>query len=186
MVRSGKCSAEPVLPRKGPMRSIATTFLCCAVVTLAACSTPYTPRPDRPFEAIAAEFTSSQSIALRNAQPNKEEVTSGRWRIDYNAWTYVAIAIADRELKKRGMTIAGDAGKTLDLAIESAVTESGFVKITSTIVLKVTTGDGYAGTYTGVNSSSMMANFERQIDGAMMRCVVQMLSDPRIVAYLTQ
>lgn len=161
-------------------------LIAAALLALGACATSYTPDPDRPFEAIAAEFTSAQRVALRNAQPNAEEVRSGPWWIDYHAWTGVAIAITDRELKKRGMTIAGDAGKTLDLAIESATTESGFVKITSTIVMKVTTGGGYTATFTGVNSSAMAANTKRQIDGAMMRVVVQMLSDPQIVEYLTK
>ena len=31
-----------------------------------------------------------------------------------------------------------------------------------------------------------MANLERQIDGAMMRVVVEMLKDPAIVKYLTE
>jgi hypothetical protein len=165
---------------------VSLLLLAASLLPLGACATRYTPKPDRPFEAIANEFTSTHRIALRNAQPNKEEVRTGPWLANYNAWTDVAIAITDRELQKRGMTLAADAGKTLDLAIESGITETGWVKITSTIVMRATTGDGYTATFTGVNSSAMAANTERQIDGAMMRCVVQMLSDPRIAAYLTQ
>lgn len=161
-------------------------ILAMSLSLLGACATSYTPSPDRPFEAIAQEFTSSHPIALRNAQPATEEVRSGPWYINYNAWTGVAIAIASRELSKRGMTAAADAKKTLDLAVQFATTESGFVKITSTVVMAVTTGDGYSATYTGLNSSAMVADTKRQVDGAMMRVVVQMLNDPKIVEYLTR
>ena len=51
---------------------------------------------------------------------------------------------------------------------------------------EVETGGGYRSTYTGRNGSAMMANAERQIDGAMMRVVVEMLKDPAIVRYLTE
>lgn len=161
------------------------TVVACLLI-LGACATAYTPDPGRPFEAIPNEFTSNHRITLRNAQPATEEVRSGRWYVNYNAWTDVALAITNRELTKRGMTIADGASKTLDLKVTSAVTESGWVTIASTIVMQATTGDGYTATYTGVNSSSMMANFERQVDGAMMRVVVQLLSDARIVEYLTK
>ena len=153
---------------------------------LAACATAYTPDPGRPFEPIKSEFKSSHRVTLRNAQPATEEVTSGPWIINYHAWTDVAITIANRELTNRGMTVADGAGKTLDLAIESAITESGFVKVTSTIVMRATTGDGYSATYTGLNSSAVMANAKRQVDGAMMRVVVELLNDPKIVEYLTK
>ncbi|MBL8730233.1 MAG: hypothetical protein JNM25_17575 [Planctomycetes bacterium] len=151
-----------------------------------ACATSYTPSPDRPFEAITTEFRSTNTVALMNAQPADEEVRSGRWYVNYHAWTDVAVTIARRELVARGMTVAEGGARQLRLSIESATTETGWVKITSQIVMRVETGDGYAATYTGVNSSSMVANFERQIDGAMMRVVVAMLSDPHIVAYLTK
>jgi hypothetical protein len=152
----------------------------------AACATRYTPSPDRPFEPIAAEFRSTHAIVLENDQPPGEEVVSGPWRIDYRAWTDVAIQITQRELQQRGMTVTADAPRRLKLAIEFATTETGWVKITSEVRLRVETGDGYRAVFTGTNSSAMAANTKRQIDGAMMRVVVAMLGDPKIVAYLTQ
>lgn len=156
------------------------------LTALTACKVSYTPSPDRPFEPIAKEFTSNQRVTLRNAQPKSEPETSGPWKIDYHAWTDVAIQIAERELKKRGVTIAPDAPKTIDLAVQFATTETGWVKITSTITMTATAGNGYTATYTGVNSSTMAADTKRQIDGAMMRVVVQLLSDPLVVDYLTK
>ncbi len=162
------------------------SLVVASALSLAACATAYTPSPDRPFEAIAQEFTSNQQVTLRNAQPKTEPETSGPWSIDYHAWTDVAIQIAERELTKRGMTIVPNAKKTIDLAVQFATTETGWVKITSTVTMTATTGGGHTATYTGVNSAAMAANTKRQIDGAMMRVVVQMLSDPLVVEYLTR
>ena len=52
------------------------------------------------------------------------------------------------------------------------------------IVMKVTTSDGYSATYTGENDS--LASMSREIDGAMMRVVHEMLMDPKIVEFLTK
>lgn len=153
---------------------------------LAACATSYTPSPDRPFEPIAAEFRSHNSVALVNAQPQTEEVVSGPWRIDYHAWTDVAIAITRRELEARGMTVQDSAPLRLELRVDHATTETGWVKITSQVQMHVATGGGHAADFTGTNSAAMAANTKRQIDGAMMRVVVAMLGDPAIVAYLTR
>jgi hypothetical protein len=161
-----------------------------AVLMLAACAspTPYTPDPGRPFEPIAAEFQTTNGIALINAQPDSEQVVSEgeHWLIDYHAWTDVAIAIAQRELTARGMTVDAQSARRLQLSIESANTEVGWWTVASTIVMRVETGDGYTATFRGENSSAMVANPKRQIDGAMMRAVVAMLSDAHIVAYLTR
>ncbi|HEX6811381.1 MAG TPA: hypothetical protein VF384_07150 [Planctomycetota bacterium] len=154
---------------------------------LGACgAVSYTPKPDRPFEPLPSEFKSSHRVTLENAQPAAEEVEGGHWLVNRHAWTDVAIAITQRELTARGMTVATGAPKALKLCLESAKTESGFVKISSEVVMRVETGDGYKATFTGLNSSAMMANVERQIDGAMMRVVVAMLSDPKIVKYLSE
>ena len=106
---------------------------------------------------------------------------------NYNAWTDAAIAIADRELSNRGISITNDADKSLKLAIT-------FVKTTATILtleyktvvkMKVETGNGYAAEYAGINKSFYWFDLKRQSDGAVMRTVVAMLQDQKIIDYLT-
>jgi hypothetical protein len=150
-----------------------------------ACASPYTPSPDRPFEAIT-EFRSSAHVALVNAQPDDEPHKTNRILANYKEWTDVAIQIAERELVERGVTIDPAATRVLRLAITDAETTVGFVKIRTEIRMDVETGAGQRSTYTGINSSAMAANIPRQIDGAMMRVVVEMLKDPRIVDYLKE
>ncbi|MBT3926633.1 MAG: hypothetical protein HOF33_06565 [Rhodospirillaceae bacterium] len=154
----------------------------------------YTPNPDtNPMEPII-EFQSAASVNLVNGQPSTEERRywgeedgPGGAFANYNAWTDAAIAIADRELSNRGISITNDADKSLKLAIT-------FVKTTATILtleyktivkMKVETGNGYAAEYAGINKSFYWFDLKRQSDGAVMRTVVAMLQDQKIIDYLT-
>lgn len=166
------------------MNTPRSLVLALAALVLQACATPYTPNPNRPFEPIP-EFTSSQTVELVNAQTSTEEHDIGASILaNYHAWTDVAIEIARRELETRGASFAPDAPRRLELSIIDVDYEVGWIKIRTTIRMEARTGDGYVGTYTGVNSSAMAAIPKRQIDGAMMRVVVELLKDPAIVAYL--
>ena len=153
---------------------------------LTGCTTPYIPSADRPFEPIT-EFTSEARVELVNAQPKTEEHDfGGNMSANYNAWTDVAITIASREMKKRGVQIESGADRTLSLSVNEARYRVGWVKISTEIDMQVVTGGGYTGNYTSRNSSTMVAAPKRQVDGAMMRVVVEMLKDPEIIRYLTE
>jgi hypothetical protein len=146
----------------------------------------YTPSASRPLEPIT-EFSSTSSVSLQNGQNSKESanVTTGVYA-NLNAWTDVAMEIASRELKKRGLVVTGGALKTITMAIQSAKSERGWTDMETQISMHVTTSDGYSANYIGRNSSAVSAILHRQIDGAMMRVVREMLIDPHIVAFLTK
>jgi hypothetical protein len=146
----------------------------------------YQPSTSQPFEEIR-EFSSKNSATLINGQPSTEKVFfAGQRYANLNAWTDVAISIAERELTKRGLSVVKDAPKSLTMSIESAKVESGWVMITSQIVMRVKTSDGYSATYTGEDRSGMVGNLFRQMDTALMRVVVNMLNDPQIISFLTK
>lgn len=148
----------------------------------------YIPDASRPFEPIA-EFSSTHSVTLQNAQLSTEQVNVNddvHLYANLNAWTGVAIAIASRELKQRGLSIVGRAPKSITMSIESAKMDIGWTTIETQIVMNVTTSDGYSATYVGKNSSGMAAVVHRQIDGAVMRVVHEMLMDPHIVNFLVK
>jgi hypothetical protein len=146
----------------------------------------YQPDATLPVEP-AREFSSTSSINLINGQPSTAEINfSRRLTANLNAWTDVAISMADRELQKRGLSVRKDAAKTITMAIESAKTEVGFIMITSTITMRISTSSGYSATYTGVDMSGGIGNPRRQMDTAMMRVVGEMLSDPQVVDFLTK
>lgn len=153
-------------------------------VAAAACASPYTPKPDRPFEEIP-EFTARGTVTLTNSQSSTEGVEIGGGMIaNLKEWTDIAILIAEREIGERGATIGPGGDKSLSLALTRVEYSVGWVTIETQIDMEVATGSGYRRTYTGRNSSAMMANPPRQVDGAMMRVVKEMLVDPEIVAYL--
>jgi hypothetical protein len=150
------------------------------------CVRQYTPEASRPMEPIH-EFSSANSVSLVNGQPSTAQVRFFRsMEGNYNAWTKVAIEIATRELKNRGMTIANGATKSITMAVEASSYDVGMIELKSQITMRVQTSDGYSAVYIGENSSYMAAIPGRLIDGAMMRVVHEMLMDPRIITFLTQ
>lgn len=171
------------------MFTVRAAVLLAVALFLAACASPYTPNTDRPFEPIT-EFTTKATVSLVNTQTSTEEhkLMGGFNGItaNYKTWTDVAIEIAARELKSRGATLAAGSGKTIQMAVTSARYHIGWVMIETQVDMRVETGDGYVATYAGKNSSVMGAIPKRQMDGCMMRVVVEMLNDPKIVEYLTR
>lgn len=160
------------------------------LATLAACARHFVPDPDVPFETIPA-FTSSNGVLLQNAQSSAEPYplvlsSRGRYYANRKEWTDVAIQIAARELTHRGMSLDDKSSRTLKLSIESVVTETGTAMIETRIEMKMETGSGYSATYVGRNSSALVSMYERQVSGALMRVVAEMLKDPQVVAYLTR
>jgi len=107
---------------------------------------------------------------------------------DLNAWTDAAMSLVGRELKKRGLNVRKDAPQSITMAIESAKTEDGWNNVTSRIVMTVKTSDGYTASYTG-RDRAIGAAFARplnQMDTALVRVVVLMLNDPKMVSSLTK
>jgi hypothetical protein len=170
------------------MRLSSLLAACGAALLLAACTHRYTPEATRPFEPIP-EFTADGAVALINGQASREpyEFFSPGFHSyigDLHAWTEVVIEIAARELALRGVTRDAAAPKTLELAVISAETEQGWVKIGSVLELRVLAGNGYTNTYQVANNSTMVAILQRQLDGLVMRAAMALLSDPQIQAYL--
>ncbi len=146
---------------------------------------PYTPSPNHRFEPIP-EFTSQHSLSIVNAQESTNEINIGDILANRKAWTGVAIQITERELKARGIRIDPGASRSLRLAITAGRHSVGMVSSETQIDMRVETGDGYSATYTGKNGSVLVYMPYRRMDGLMMRVVVEMLKDPKIVRYLTQ
>jgi hypothetical protein len=163
-----------------------------ALSLLGGCAHHYTPDASRPFEPIT-EFSSASTVSLQNGQPSTEEVlffdpalSAHSYYANLNKWTDVAIEIAAGEMKKRGMKIENSAQKTITMSVQAPHTERGFTEIKTQIPMEVKTSDGYSATYIGKNNSVMAAIIYRQVDGALMRVVHEMMLDPRIVSFLTK
>ena len=189
-----KFKLQETIMKFSPIKILRSLSILLPLLAVACGPLYYTPNPDtNPMEPII-EFQSAGSINLVNGQPSTEEIQywgrkdgPGGAFANFNAWTDTAIAIANRELSQRGLSISGDGEKSLKLEIF-------FVKTTSTILtleyktvvkMKVETGSGYAAEYVGINKSFYLFDLKRQSDGAVMRTVVAMLQDQKIIDYLT-
>jgi hypothetical protein len=148
------------------------------------CASYYQPSGTYPVDPIR-EFSSKASVTLINGQPSTELVFfAGRRYANLNSWTDVALGIAERELRKRGLNVISDASKSLTMSIESAKTEAGWSMINTEIVMSAKTSDGYSATFTGKDQSVLIGRALSQMDKALMRVVVEMLNDPQIVMFL--
>lgn len=172
------------LPRLLLLALCALGFTACATTMQT-----YAPKASIPFEKTKIlQFASDKPVTLINAQPSTELVDvlklgQTQWQADRHVWTDVVIEVAGKELADHGMRVVPNSPKTLRLAVESVHSVAGFHNETQ-LVLSVTTADGYARSYTGINSSGGAAIFSRQWDGAIMRAVAEMLRDPKLVDYL--
>jgi hypothetical protein len=135
------------------------------------------------------EFSSKNSIWLENAQTDSEDLLFAtnmghEFYGNLKGWTETAMAIAERELSKRGMLVTGSTPKKLKLSISSIKGTFGFAVIRVETTLNVETSDGYVNTYIGDNRSP--ATIYRAADGAVMRAVAEMLRDGNIVDFLSK
>ena len=151
----------------------------------------YMPSADRQFEPIP-EFSSSNSVALLNAQPSNQEVEFTKqgvftWVANLKEWTGVAITIAQRQLEKRGLQTSDGSQRQLSISVVAVKTETNFLasSVETQVLLRVETAAGYSAEYTGKSKTYVLLNMARQIDYALMNTVVELLSDPKIVSYLT-
>jgi hypothetical protein len=189
-----KFKLQETIMKFSPIKILRSLSIFLPLLAVACGPLYYTPNPDtNPMEPII-EFQSAGSVHIVNGQPSTEERrvfgdedSPGGAFANYNAWTDTAIAITNRELSKRGISITENGEKSLKLAIFFVRTTSKILTLEheTVIKMKVETGDGYAAEFVGNNKSFYLLNYQRQSDGALMRTVVAMLQDQKIIDYLT-
>ncbi|MDH3760741.1 MAG: hypothetical protein OEU50_07125 [Gammaproteobacteria bacterium] len=180
------------------MKTITNLCLIIAVaILLSSCAINhhYTPKPDtHPLDTITQEFTSNKTLSLFNEQKDNSEQLyyenwSGkqRYHANYLTWTDVAIQILNRELTARNATIDESAEESIKLAIVNVSAIADTTTVESQIKLRVNLSNGYSASYSGINSVVFLGwDSKRQIDGALMRAIAAMLSDPKVVDFLRE
>ncbi|WP_455199157.1 hypothetical protein [Kaarinaea lacus] len=159
------------------------------VFAASGCAHTYQPRSDTFKLDAIPEFTAPVEISVINAQTDTTERVHLRnmgstFSGNPKSWTDAAVELTKRELIKRQAAIKSSAQRTLELSIVSFEGEAGFASFHYITILKVKTGSGYEGTYTGDNRSP--ATVFRAADGSVMRAVTEMFRDKNIVKYITE
>jgi hypothetical protein len=182
---------------KGEIVQLARRLIstCVLVLSIGAtgCATrhPYVPSLSRQFEPIP-EFSSKNPVAVVNAQSSTLEVEYGNqnhklWVANLRDWTGAAVAMTERELRKRGLEISKAGQRTLSLAIVTVKrVPVGWTGMETQTVMRAETAAGYSAEYTGKATTYFLSNQERQTDYSFMNAVELLLSDQKIVSYLTQ
>ena len=171
-------------------------FTTTILVFLSSCAinTHYTPKPDtHSLDPIAQEFTSNKTLSVVNEQmDNSEQLYWENWsgkrrfHANHQKWTDVAIQVLNRELNARNATITEGTEDSIGLAIVNVKLIPHTATIESQVTLQVNLSNGYSESYLGINSVVFLGHdYKRQMDGAIMRAVAAMLSDPKVVAFVS-
>ena len=149
----------------------------------------YVPSLNRQFEPIP-EFSANNTVAVVNAQPSTLEVEYGKqnyklWVANLHDWTDAAVAMTERELKKRGLQVSKASERRLNLSILTVRrVNTGATGTETQTLMRVETAAGYVVEYTGRATTYFLSDQERQTDYSFMNAVEQLLSDKEIVSYL--
>ena len=160
-----------------------------ALLIFTGCSTIYyVPDPTTFKFDETPDFSSSQNISLVNIQESSENLLlfnnhGHKFYGNLQQWTDVAIAITNRELSKRGMSVAENSSKTLEMSIISVRPRKASWHFRTNVELKVVAGNGYTSNYISEGPSPLL---NRSFDAAVIRSVAAMLKDDNIIKYLTQ
>jgi len=151
----------------------------------------YVPKPSANIDDRVRKFSASGSVTLLNGQPSEEQqliMESGAHSYYDNpkAWTDVAIQVAERELTKRGLHVVSNSGKRVTMAVESVHTDLGTWVVTTKVVMKVQTSDGFSKTYTGKNIAGGMTDLNHHYNEALGYAVAEMLDDERFIAFVSK
>jgi hypothetical protein len=166
------------------LKCLMTVFLLALV---GGCQYTYRPTVRSDFESdTVPKFSSNNDISLQNAQISPEDYVFGQIVTNRQECTNVVVATAKRELSNRGLRVVENSARVMKLSIVSFKQAGGGFEIAKQAELEVQTGDGYSAKYTGSSSSYGASVIQRQMDYALSECVVEMLKDPKIVAYLTK
>jgi hypothetical protein len=164
-----------------------TAFAFVLLSILSGCTHHYVADPTTfPLDAVP-RFSSTDAVALIDGQSSSADVLFAtnmghEWYGNLQAWTETAIAIAQTELEKRGMSVSQKAPRSLKMSVISANTTSGGWGFRCITNLQVETGAGYVRTYVGEGPSPILT---RAADAAVMKAVAAMFKDENIISYLT-
>ena len=154
------------------------------------CRHHYIPDLDRIPTEEFPPYQSSNSVSLLNGHPpiTEESILFTRvTRVYGNLFdmTEAAIQVGTRELRRREMVISPDSSRSLTLSINEVEFGGTSSTVHTNVSMHVESGSGSSQVFVGKNWSVLVGSLDRQIDGAIMRAVVAMLSDPEIISYLT-
>ncbi|MEA2069460.1 MAG: hypothetical protein U9P12_09695 [Verrucomicrobiota bacterium] len=172
------------------MKQMIKLGLCAAVLMgMTGCMKMRTDTKAPVLEADSVpKLYMKQSLVVRNAAKDVDQEEIGDWigwtvYGDLHDYTDSAVEATIDILKKQGIKI-GDGGKVLDLCVTDALSEQGAWKFRATVTMTVKTGSGLSKKYIGEKGHGNGYSTSSAMEMAMGQCVMKMLNDEEIIAYL--
>lgn len=165
------------------IRNLPLLFLSSLLI---GCATTYKPNAPVPKLTEIPDFRAGSRISLINAQPATDKVEISQPGTGYTVyanlhdWTDQAIQALDRTLKKKGVAVASDAGKSLKIAVTKVTLSpaaSGWT-FRCTVVFTIDAGDGPRFTLGADDTSWKWFN---ACNGAIEKLVLVALHDERVL-----
>lgn len=184
------CTEREAAKRKPMIETTKAKAIAIAAVMLvmAGCSHTYVPKESKYSSERIPTYKVVAPVSLQNEQPRTEKVLFAanmghKFYANYHDWTDKAIAIANRELVKRGAKTNGSNAHVLKLKVSSVQVTTGTWGFRGFVTLDAALEDGSAKTLTG---EAPGANIYNVASGALSAAITKMLSDPEIIAYLAK
>jgi hypothetical protein len=173
---------------KSAVKLLAGFVALGAVLFSVGCSSVYVPKESEFATDQIPQYIVGSQVEFKNGQTSKENVLFAtnmghEFYADLHEWTNKAIAIADRELTKRGSKMTEKPGHVLTLSVMAVQVTSGGWGFRGKVTLDAATGNGITKSFQG---EAPGANLHNVASGALSSTVTKMLSDPEIVKYLSQ
>lgn len=162
-------------------------LIVLGVLLLQACGTrPFTPA-EYPLDAdLIPAFNVNGQVTITNAQPSTDPFIvysygGSKLSSDLHAITSVMTLQAIEELHKHGHMQGGTKAKTIDLKVNSLVSDYKFFYWSSNLQLEAKLGNGQVLDLTVPHSSGVLA---QDLDGCIAESVMTLFKNDKVKAYL--
>ena len=173
----------------------AIVLLTLSLVPSGCISYTCTPSPRPVPAADVSTLRGVHPIAVVNATPDAGRTLviryiSHRWYMNLHDLAECAVSTVGQALASQNINVDGHAAKSLQLSVAEANATIGFsmgvANLHALVILRVKTGAGREKEYTGRQNYISLYTTTVAIEQAMAHCIVQMLNDKDIIAYLEQ
>ncbi|KAB0670076.1 hypothetical protein F6V30_07885 [Oryzomonas sagensis] len=175
------------------MKIFTLNIIIFTIISMSGCVSNYYMHPDAgtELEGYVVPIFQNRKVTLINMQSFNDNIVILRraGSVGYanpKEFTDTVIAITGRELIKHGLDVSQNASKVIKISVDYIATDLGW-NIESKVIMSVETGDGYTSKYTGIDSKTSWGprGASDQYSVVLMRAVGEMLSDKKIINYLS-
>jgi hypothetical protein len=164
-------------------------ILLSTMLLLQACTRAFVPEKYELDATAIAQFDVKGEASVSNAQPSTANYTvftggGSKLTSDLHSLTSSMVLQASQELARHQHAVGAGNAKTLELKIESLVSEYAGFHWNSTLHFQAKLGDGQVVELTTEHTSGW--SVQQDLNGCIADSVAALFKDPKVLAYLAQ